>query len=171
MRISRHLARLGVVGLCLAGSVAVAPAASAMPPSAHVDGVYTCSNGQSYTVYVTDNNSPRGFIDGKAVVARAFQFAESGTLTVVGGQFDGDVIEFEATFGPAKNNGQVVKPSALKKTVTCTSSFSGPVEQRVLTAEDVQFLGIDPKYIGSTVTGSSVATITVYIGAQQLAHR
>ena len=71
------LRRLTVGLVAAVGSVALAaPSAQAAPPTAQFDGTYTCTNGQSYEVYVSEH-SLVGYVDGKAVTPRAFRFTSA----------------------------------------------------------------------------------------------
>jgi len=162
----RHL----TVGLVAAvGAVALlAPSAHAAPPSAQFDGTYTCTNGQSYEVYVSEH-SLVGYVNGKAVTPRAFEFTSALALVVADGPYAGDVITAGADSGvTGANNKPVLHP--LNNTSTCTQAFSGPTEF-VVDDQAVEFFGIDAKYIGSLVTGTENASITVWITTQQLARR
>ena len=67
-------------------------------------------------------------------------------------------------------NNKPVNLRALNGTSTCTQTFSGPVEF-VVDDQAVEFFGIDAKYLGSTVSGTEDASITVWITTQQLARR
>ena len=45
------------------------------------------------------------------------------------------------------------------------------LRQAVVGQEEVEFFGIDPKYLGSTVSGTEDASITVYVTSSMLDHR
>jgi hypothetical protein len=152
------------------GSIAVlAPGARAAPPSAQFDGTYTCSNGQSIDVFVS-NHSLVGYVDGRGVAPRAFQFISDVSLEVQDGAFAGDVISLGVDSGISGPSGKPTNGQTLTGTSTCVQSFSGDIEF-VVDQGAVDFLGIDPKYLGSTVSGSEDASITVYVTTQQLQHR
>ena len=162
--------RFTAVVLLALGSIAVlAPGAQAAPPSAQFDGTYTCSNGQSIDVFVS-NHSLVGYVDGRGVVPRAFQFISDVSLEVQDGAYAGDVISLAVDSGISGPNGKPANGQTLTGTSTCVQSFSGDIEF-VVDQGAVDFLGLDPKYLGSTVTGSEDASITVYVTTQQLEHR
>lgn len=160
---------LGLLTL-LASGVLCAPAAQAAPPNTQLDGTYTCSTGQSYDVYVSDH-SLVGYIDGRGVAPRAFWFSSTLHLDVLDGPYAGDVITASFDSGITGANGQPVKSVRLTNTSTCTQASTEEVEAGVLDEEAIAFFGIDPKYLGATVSGSEDASITVYITTQLIAHR
>ena len=60
---SHHRLALSVVAAL--GAIAfLTPSAQAAPPTAQFDGTYTCTNGQSYEVYVSEH-SLVGYVDGR----------------------------------------------------------------------------------------------------------
>jgi hypothetical protein len=153
----------------LAGLALVAPSAQAAPPSAQLDGTYTCSTGQSYVVYVSEH-SLVGYIDGRGVAPRAFQFTSQLSLEVQDGPYAGDVITAGVESPVAGPNNKPVKEVALQGTSTCVQTALEEVEF-VVGQEEVEFFGIDPKYLGSTVSGTEDASITVYVTSSMLDHR
>lgn len=153
----------------LASLALAAPSAQAAPPSAQFDGTYTCSNGQSYVVYVSQH-SLVGYIDGKGVAPRAFQFTSQLSLEVQDGPYSGDLITGGVESPLAGPNNQPIRDVALKGTSTCVQTFSGDIEF-VVDQEAVDFFGIDAKYLGSTVSGTEDASITVFITSSMLEHR
>jgi hypothetical protein len=162
--------RLAAILLLSLGSLSLtAPSAPAAPPSAQFDGTYTCSNGQSYDVFVS-SRSLVGYIDGKGVAPRAFQFTSQLSLEVQDGPYAGDVITAGVDSGVTGPNGQPVSDLVLQGTSTCTQTFSGDV-QFVVDQESVDFFGIDAKYLGSTVSGTEDASITVFVTSSLLEHR
>ena len=163
------LRRLTVGWVAAVGSLAIlAPSAHAAPPTAQYDGVYTCTNGESYEVYVSEH-SLVGYVGGRAVTPRAFRFTSGLTLVVTDGPYAGDVVNVAADSGVTGANNKPVS-HVLKGTTTCTQAFSGSVDF-VVGEEEVEFFGIDAKYLGSTVSGTEDASITVWITTQQLANR
>jgi hypothetical protein len=165
---AHHRFALGLVAAF--GALAfVAPSAQAAPPTAQFDGTYTCSNGQSYEVYVSEH-SLVGYVDGKAVTPRAFHFTSMLTLVVQDGPYAGDVITVAADSGVTGASNRPVNSAALNGTSTCTQAFSDDVEF-VVGEEEVGFFGIDPKYLGSTVSGTEEGSITVWVTTNQLARR
>jgi len=162
--------RLGLGLVAAFGAFAfVAPSAQAAPPTAQFDGTYTCTNGQSYEVYVSEH-SLVGYVDGKAVAPRAFQFTSMLTLVVVDGPYAGDVITVAADSGVTGAGNRPVNSHALSGTSACTQAISDEVEF-VVGEEEVGFFGIDPKYLGSSVSGTEEGSITVWITTNQLARR
>jgi len=157
-----------VVLVALAGLVIASPSAEAAPPSAQLDGTYVCSNGQSYEVYVTEHTLV-GFVDGKGVAPRAFRFTSHLSLVVQGGLYAGELITADVDSGVTGPSGQPVR-SSLPGTSTCTSTSSEEVAFTI-DQETADFFGIDPKYVGSSVTGTEDASITVWVGTEQLQHR
>ena len=147
----------------------LATGAHAAPPTAQFDGTYTCSNGESYEVYVSEH-SLVGYVGGKAVTPRAFDFTSTLTLVVQDGPYVGDVITVEADSGVTGPNNQPVNSHALNGTSTCTQTISDDVEF-VVGEQELEFFGIDAKYLGSTVSGTETGSITVWVTTQQLARR
>jgi len=165
-----QLVQVTPVVIVALGSIAVlAPGAQAAPPSAQYDGTYACSNGQSIDVFVS-NHSLVGYVDGRGVAPRAFQLISDVSLEVQDGAYAGDVISLGVDSGITGPNGKSTNPQTLTGTSTCVQSFSGDIEF-VVDQGAVDFFGIDPKYLGSTVSGSENASITVYVTTQQLQHR
>ena len=165
---SHHRLALSLVAAF--GAIAfMTPGAQAAPPAAQFDGTYTCTNGQSYEVYVSEH-SLVGYVDGKAVTPRAFHFTSMLTLDVVGGPYAGDVITVAADSGITGASNRPVNSNALNGTSTCTQAFSDDVEF-VVGEEEVGFFGIDPKYLGSNVSGTEEGSITVWVTTNQLARR
>ena len=165
---AHHRLALGLVAVFGAFAF-VAPSAQAAPPTAQFDGTYTCTNGQSYEVYVSEH-SLVGYVDGKAVTPRAFQFTSTLTLLVADGPYAGDVITATADSGVTGAGNRPVSSQVLNGTSTCTQAISDDVEF-VVGEEEVGFFGIDPKYLGSTVSGTEEGSITVWITTNQLARR
>lgn len=162
--------RLTVTVLGVLGSLAlVAPSAQAAPPTAQFDGVYTCSNGQSYEVHVS-SKSLVGYVDGKGVAPRAFHFTSGLSLVVQDGPYAGDIITTDVDSGITGPSNNPINDNALNGTSTCTQTFSGDVAF-VVDQQAVDFFAIDPKYVGSTVSGTEDASITVYVTTQQVQHR
>lgn len=162
--------RLTVTVLAALGSLAlVAPSAQAAPPTAQFDGTYVCSNGQSYEVFVS-TKSLVGYIDGKGVAPRAFHFTGALSLVVQDGPYAGDVITAGLDSGITGPSNDPINDNALNGTSTCVQTFSGDVEF-VVDQQAVDFFAIDPKYLGSTVSGTEDASITVYITTQLVQHR
>jgi hypothetical protein len=162
--------RFAAVVMVALGSIAVlAPGAQAAPPSAQFDGTYTCSNGQSIDVFV-NNHSLVGYVDGKGVAPRAFRFISDVSLEVQDGAYAGDVISQGVDSGISGPSGKPTNGQTLTGTSACVKFFSGEIEF-VIDQGAVDFLGIDPKYLGSTVSGSEDSSITVYVTTQQLQHR
>lgn len=147
----------------------LAPGAQAAPPTAQFDGTYTCTNGESYEVYVSEH-SRVGYVDGKAVSPRAFHLTSTLTLVVQDGPYAGDVITVEADSGVTGPNNQPINSRALNGTSTCTLTFSDDVEF-VVGEQELEFFGIDAKYLGFTVSGTVEGSITVWVTTQQLARR
>ena len=159
---------LGLVA-ALGSFAFLAPGAQAAPPTAQFDGTYTCTNGQSYEVYVSEH-SLVGYVDGRAVTPRAFHFTSMLTLVVQDGPYAGDVITVEADSGVTGPSNQPVNSHALNGTSTCTQAISDDVEF-VVGEQELEFFGIDAKYLGSTVSGTETGSITVWVTTQQLARR
>jgi hypothetical protein len=157
-----------VVLVAFAGLVLASPSAEAAPPSAQLEGTYVCSNGQSYEVYVTEHTLV-GFVDGKGVAPRAFRFTSHLSLVVQDGPFAGDVISADVDSGITGPSDQPIR-SSLPGTSTCMSTSSEEVAFTI-DQETADFFGIDPKYVGSSVTGTEDASITVWVGTEQLQHR
>jgi hypothetical protein len=147
----------------------LAPGAQAAPPTAQFDGTYICTNGESYEVYVSEH-SLVGYVDGKAVAPRAFHFTSVVTLDVQDGPYAGDVITVAADSGVTGASNRPLNFAALNGTSTCTQAFSDDAEF-VVAEEEVALFGIDPKYLGSTVSGTEEGSITVWVTSQQLAMR
>jgi hypothetical protein len=157
-----------VVLVAFAGLVMASPSAEAAPPSAQLDGTYVCADGQSYEVYVTEH-ALVGFVDGKGVAPRAFRFTSHLSLVVQDGPYAGDVITADVDSGVTGTSGQPIR-STLPGTTTCMSTSSEEVAFTI-DQETADFFGIDPKYVGSSVTGTEDASITVWVGTEQLQHR
>jgi hypothetical protein len=170
--------RLLVASLALALTTAagVATSASANPqatvPLTHLD----CANGQSYDVYGVDSNgflnySSVGITDGKGVAAKWFIGHDTGVLTIT---HDGQdvALPYDNTFGSAGGTESRRTPEPdLTRLTECSAAadpytFSGIVDQGL-----VDYLGLDPIYLGDPFTVTGTNTFSVYVNSVQLLHR
>ena len=175
MSLRRRLS-IGLVVSALPMALA-APPTQAAPPGAEFDRTYTCSNGRSYDVFVTDHGLA-AFVDGRAVVARGFEFRSDFTLVVQNGPFAGDVVTGTVDSGLIGPSGKPANDPALTGTSMCVSTFSGPLEF-VLGQETGEVTtsrhaysntgpAIDPTYTGYLLSGTQTGSVTLYVPSQQL---
>jgi hypothetical protein len=103
------------------------------------------------------------------VAPRAFHFTSHLSLVVQDGPYAGDVISANADSGITGPSGAPIR-SPLPGTSTCMLTSTEQVAF-MIDQETADFFGLDPKYVGSSVTGTEDASITVWVGTEQLQHR
>ena len=169
----RILLRSAVIlaGFATAGLVALSSPAAAVPPTAHPDATYTCSDGSVIDVVTVDADNGVAWIDGRGVSARAFQFTGEFTATILDGPYAGDVLTSPFESGVTRSHVDAVNPRALKNTVTCVGDHTDDFGTTTLTQDDLDFLGADSKYLGAEAALSQTFTLTVYVTTQLIAHR
>jgi hypothetical protein len=160
-----------VAAFATAGLVGTSIPAFAVPPSAHPDATYTCSDGSVIDVVTLDADNGVAWIDGRGVSARAFQFTGEFTATVLDGPYAGDVLTSPFQSGVTRSHVDAVNPKVLNNTVTCVGEHTDNFGKTTLTQDDLDFLGADSKYLGAKAALGQTFTLTVYVTSQLIAHR
>ena len=95
---------------------------------------------------------------------------ESGTLTITSGEFAGDVVPFNVTWSEAPNGRRAAVPN-LTALVGCASDPAPNMFSLTLDQSALDYTGIDSRYLGADADVDSTLVVSVYLGANQLAHR
>ena len=141
-------------------------------------GTFTCVEGNSIrTLDVSGVNLPMfphqvGFVGGKAVVGRWMSNVDGGTLNVIEGPHEGEVISFSLDIsGPLNPGRQANTPDLSTLTPCSTGGGPGTSEQFPLDQGSVDQLGLDDSYVGALVTVTETWSETVWINRVQLSKR
>lgn len=158
------------------GALATPSALAANQQATTPYGTFECSDGRTFAI--TGMSTPRfpqlvGFMGGKGVVARWVESSASGTIEVLDGTHEGQVIDFSFPpfSGPANQSRRASAPD-LSRLATCvTEGHDGG--EFTLTADDVLALGLKPsvEYIGAAVRVDQHFMTKVWINSAQLAAR
>ena len=173
MSIRRSSTLALALGALLAGSVVVATPAVANSQATSPYGTFTCSDGRTFDIFgmpVLRFPSQVGFINDKAVVARWLDTLESGSVTVLDGVYVGQVIPFENSFSGPINRSRRASLTNLSELASC-STWEQYSYTFVMDEERAGYLGLDATYVGALVAATGSSTVTVWINAEQLAHR
>jgi hypothetical protein len=168
----KALATLGLAASCGLAVGALAAPAQAAPPSANQAIPMECADGSTVLAHLDPRglSTPVAWVEGRGIVARAFDHSDVGTLAL----FDGTAVAVDLSTGPGKEGpGGSTRPvavAALSGTTVCTIAedvdFTFTLEQW-----DVDFLSLPAEYLGTEAHFTGQWATDVYIGATQLAAR
>lgn len=172
---SRHLlTRAGVLAVASAFAFGLmAVPASANPQATAPYGTFTCSDGRTFDVFgiaVPRFPAQVGFVDGRGIVARWFVSSDRGSLTILDGDYAGDVISFDSHVSGPLNHSRRATPLDLANFTSCTSEGSQDY-QSVLTQSDIDILGLEAKYLGASARVVDASSTIVWVSPVQFAHR
>jgi hypothetical protein len=164
------------LSVALASGAGFTTSASANPqatvPLAHLD----CANQQSYDVYGVESNgflnhASVGIIGGKGIAAKWFVGNDTGVLTI--SHNGGDVaVPYDNTFASAGGTESRRTPEPdLTRLTECSAPGEAYTDGGVLDQDLIDYLGLDPMYLGDSFTVAGTYTFTVYVNTVQLSHR
>jgi len=172
MSIRRLASATIAVGALLGATLLMPTSASGAPPSTHVLGTYTCSDGRTLTFVGPD--LPRfpthtAFTGGKGVVGFWYADHETATMTVLDGAHAGEVKPITVDVSGPMNSHAASTPD-LSRLATC-SLTEAETETFVLDAQYTEYFGLDASYVGALVFYDGVFSQTVWLNAVQLSKR
>jgi hypothetical protein len=160
----------GVVGSVLLAAVP----AGAAPATATQAVPLSCDNGVTLVVQVDSRGLPtrNGWVDGRAIVARAFARTESGTVHLS----DGTTVDYTVDLPPSIDPGRggrthLLSGAELAGTTACRTPAEDFDFTITLSAEDVAYVGINASYAGMVAEVVGHGQTAVYVGTDQLAAR
>jgi len=173
-----HTITAGLATSALLGaSLLLSTPATAAPPNPSPLGTFTCVEGDSiWTIDVAGVNLPRfphqvGFVGGKAVVGRWMTNVDEGTLNVIEGPNDAEVLAFSFDLSGPLNPGHQASTPDLSRLTACSTGGSGTTEPFALDQGSADVLGLDDSYVGALVTVTETWSETVWINPVQLSKR
>jgi hypothetical protein len=169
----RPKSALVLAGGLLLGLVAATQSPATAAPATQGSAPFTCSNGITLTISFV-HVQRIAFAGNGAVSARAFTFQVDGNFHVDGGgglpAVDGAIVADEAP----NMNGRFIKAQSLTNTTTCSSTQTFTADApmvEVVQADDAELLGLDPGYVGHTLTFVGSMTNTAYVTSNQVVAR